>query len=298
MTIDTAFNSRDPDSPNPTPPPLPGDDVVTWTAPAPQPASVCYVPPPVNCSGTFSACSATCGGGTQTYIISQAAQNGGAACAFTSGQTQACNTQACPTVTPPPVPAACSGSYTGPYGDSSYTCPGCSYVSDEEVVDVYTCDIPPCGPRPTLRTRTDLVNDLKAMVIAAGKSPADFSYDFMERGGNCPSPGCDAWFPMTMVRAYACPAGAPPSPPSTPAPTPAVCRDTVIYHPCKSTACATTDYTCPSGQVIQKWKPGNVWGANALISWTGGPITSLCVAAAACIPTAATPAPSASCPYT
>ncbi|RYF53294.1 MAG: hypothetical protein EOO39_40975, partial [Cytophagaceae bacterium] len=130
------------------------------------------VPPPINCSGAFSGCSATCGGGTQTYIISQAAQNGGAACAFNSGQTQACNTQACtPPATPTPIPAS-------------------------------------------------------------------------------------------------------------------TCSDRVIYHPCKSTACNTTDYDCPSGQVINKYRAGNMWtGPNysgILVSWTGS-IASLCVAPAACV---------------
>jgi Thrombospondin type 1 domain len=55
-----------------------------------------------NCSGHWSdygACSASCGGGTQTssYVIDQNASNGGADCP-NRGQTQSqsCNTQACP----------------------------------------------------------------------------------------------------------------------------------------------------------------------------------------------------------
>lgn len=53
---------------------------------------------PINCVGGWSGCSASCGGGIQTYQVITPAQNGGAACTTPAiGSTQACNTQACPT---------------------------------------------------------------------------------------------------------------------------------------------------------------------------------------------------------
>lgn len=52
---------------------------------------------PVNCIGSFSSCSAACGGGTQTYTVTQAASAGGVACPFTTGYVQTCNTAACAT---------------------------------------------------------------------------------------------------------------------------------------------------------------------------------------------------------
>lgn len=51
---------------------------------------------PVNCVGAWGACSAACGGGTQTYTITTPAANGGLPCANANGATQACNTNACP----------------------------------------------------------------------------------------------------------------------------------------------------------------------------------------------------------
>lgn len=48
--------------------------------------------PPVNCAGTWSACSKSCGGGKRTFTITQAPQNGGTAC---PASPQDCNTQSC-----------------------------------------------------------------------------------------------------------------------------------------------------------------------------------------------------------
>lgn len=62
----------------------------TSCQPAPPP------PIPTNCLGSWSACSLACGGGTQTYSIFTRPRNGGAACPYSQGQTQACNTQPCP----------------------------------------------------------------------------------------------------------------------------------------------------------------------------------------------------------
>jgi hypothetical protein len=49
----------------------------------------------INCVGSFGGCSATCGGGTQSYTITTSLAYGGTACPFTNGATQSCNTQAC-----------------------------------------------------------------------------------------------------------------------------------------------------------------------------------------------------------
>merc|ERR1711871_1722676 len=60
-------------------------------------------PPVVDCAGTWSswgACSATCGGGTQSrsYTVSTPASGGGTSCPASHGemQSQQCNTGACP----------------------------------------------------------------------------------------------------------------------------------------------------------------------------------------------------------
>lgn len=107
-TFDNNYVSRDPDTPDPQPGRLPDPEVITWSSPNPQPASSCYVPPRVDCAGSFGACSQTCGGGSQTYIISQPASGGGAACPFNNGAVQQCNTQACPTNPNPPTGGNCS----------------------------------------------------------------------------------------------------------------------------------------------------------------------------------------------
>jgi hypothetical protein len=70
---------------------------------SPQGASNCTQLPPVDCFGAWtsmSACDISCGGGQQsaTYIISQPALYGGAACPHSNGEVlvQDCNTQLCP----------------------------------------------------------------------------------------------------------------------------------------------------------------------------------------------------------
>lgn len=49
-----------------------------------------------NCSGSWGACSVTCGGGTRTYTVSIEANQWGAACPVADGTTEACNTNPCP----------------------------------------------------------------------------------------------------------------------------------------------------------------------------------------------------------
>lgn len=72
---------------------------------------------PTPCIGGWDTCSATCGGGTQTYKIITAATNGGPACtAPAPGAVQNCNTQPCP--------VDCVGAWSGcsePCGTGSMT---------------------------------------------------------------------------------------------------------------------------------------------------------------------------------
>ncbi len=51
--------------------------------------------PILDCRGEWSACSAVCDGGTQTYSILENEKNGGAACSHASNETRTCNTQSC-----------------------------------------------------------------------------------------------------------------------------------------------------------------------------------------------------------
>ena len=69
------------------------------------------------------------------------------------------------------------------------------------------------------------------------------------------------------------------------------CLDSVAYHPCKNTSCATTDLTCDPGTYITRTGHGQVWPASggALLSWTGA-ITDICEPDASC--TAASVKPS------
>lgn len=63
-------------------------------------------PSVVNCKGTWSTCSQTCGSGIQTYTIGTPPSNGGSACEAINGKTRTCNTQTCGTATD------CQGSWS------------------------------------------------------------------------------------------------------------------------------------------------------------------------------------------
>ena len=51
--------------------------------------------PPIDCTGSWSACSADCGGGNQIFSVTREASNGGVRCASNDGDQRECNTQAC-----------------------------------------------------------------------------------------------------------------------------------------------------------------------------------------------------------
>lgn len=51
--------------------------------------------PPIDCVGNWGACSASCGGGTQEYTITNPGSFGGASCEFADKATRTCNNQPC-----------------------------------------------------------------------------------------------------------------------------------------------------------------------------------------------------------
>ena len=114
---------------------------------------------PVNCAftdwGDWGACSATCGGGTQTRYrtITTEAANGGIACPTDLSENQTCNTQVCPIdcrVSYPDFPACpvpCGGStqsVTGQITSPSQnggTCPS-------DLTRTQQCNTSPCSTLP------------------------------------------------------------------------------------------------------------------------------------------------------
>jgi len=78
----------------------PANDVNNGTVPNP-PSSVVIPPPvvvnpPVDCSGFWSECSKSCGGGTQKFTITISTRDGGHSCTAKDGDLRQCNLQECP----------------------------------------------------------------------------------------------------------------------------------------------------------------------------------------------------------
>jgi len=114
---------------------------------------------PVDCVGAwsnFGACSATCGGGTQTqtYTIKTQAANGGAACPTVLEHTQACNQQACPVDCVGAwggwgvCPVACGGgqqtrtyTVTTPAQNGGAACPATAGQSGTQACNVQGCPV-------------------------------------------------------------------------------------------------------------------------------------------------------------
>lgn len=93
---------------------LPPETLVLAPSPTPTPVNGGW--------SAFGACSATCGGGTQTRTCTNPTpSNGGATCSGVSSQP--CNTQACATATPTPTAAPVNGGWCG-FGACSATCGG------------------------------------------------------------------------------------------------------------------------------------------------------------------------------
>jgi len=59
------------------------------------PPIIIVTTPKVDCAGSWGACTQTCGGGLQSFIVSTQASGGGLNCQASAGATQACNKQAC-----------------------------------------------------------------------------------------------------------------------------------------------------------------------------------------------------------
>ncbi len=156
-----------------------------------------------NCSGSWSACSAACGGGTQTYNHDVEANFWGAACATAAGATQACN------VAPCGAPVNCVGSW-GPCGAGSIqtynvttpasgggsACPVANGATQACICYDYT---------PTPQVNCPLYNDYT--IMDCGSGPEVTYRRFSAVDGVCWSPitwmGC-AYSSCTQIFAPTC----------------------------------------------------------------------------------------------
>lgn len=108
--------------------------------------------PVLDCRGEWSACSAACDGGTQTFTIIENEKNGGAACTNANNETRSCNTQSCFgwVTTEWSACAGGTGSWSyGPWGSCeggravhTSGCGGCTHFE----LDGSTCT--ECGGQP------------------------------------------------------------------------------------------------------------------------------------------------------
>ncbi len=157
---------------------------------------------PVNCVGTWSSCSALCGGGTQSYTVLQAAKYGGISCPHATGDTQACNPAPCtpPTtiVTPTTLVSAtvvnCAGhwsSCTAPCGGGTQfftvtqaaagggaACPAADGA-------VQACNVGLCPPPIT--TPVDCAGYWGACDSSTGQQDFIVTQSEMNGGASCPA---------------------------------------------------------------------------------------------------------------
>ena len=113
-----------PPTPFPTKYPTPAPTRYPTKSPTPAPT-----PQPINGGYTaWSACSATCGGGTQTRTCTNPAPaHGGQPCSGPSSQT--CGFQACPTPQPTPAPATAAPATAAPAPAAAGGGSGCSSIA-------------------------------------------------------------------------------------------------------------------------------------------------------------------------
>lgn len=64
---------------------------------------------PIHCTGSWSSCSRSCGGGVRVYRHTRTAMYAGRNCSISNGARRSCNTQACPPPPPPPTLADTTG---------------------------------------------------------------------------------------------------------------------------------------------------------------------------------------------
>lgn len=97
--------------------------------------------PPVNCVGSWGACSSTCDPGIETYAVTTNSSGGGTACPSGNGATRACNLGSCTyTYTQPTVGCPSGGSGGGTFSLPNTLCTnpnGANSYNDNEYSSIY-----------------------------------------------------------------------------------------------------------------------------------------------------------------
>jgi hypothetical protein len=150
---------------------------------------------PVNCEGSWSwsGCSASCGGGTQTgtYTVTKAASNGGTACPNKTGdtKTQACNTTDCCSLLTytdwqdvPGASVLCQGGALGGY---PYQLQERSLVFPPGAPSGYGPTSAPCAHSPLLRGRPTAAGCPAVAPTGGACDPSSITYSV---ANGCPAP--------------------------------------------------------------------------------------------------------------